>query len=156
VGRWGSALVLAGALCGCAVGPDFKRPVAPADAGYSPKPLAEVSASSPIEGGAAQHFVSGQDVRFDWWTEFHSPGLNALVERAIRANPTIESARAALNQAQELVYAQQGYFFPTLGASYNFERQQLAGNLSGSSAPGVQGNGSSITAVQNPSGTPHL
>jgi NodT family efflux transporter outer membrane factor (OMF) lipoprotein len=42
-----------------------------------------------------------------------------------------------------------------VAAGYQFERQKLAGNLSGSSAPGVQGNGQSITAVQNPTGTPH-
>jgi outer membrane protein TolC len=107
-------------LSGCAVGPDFLRPAAPADAGFAPKPLPTESASAPVYGGAAQHLKSGEDIRFDWWTAFQCPQLNSLVEKALRANPTIESAKAALRQAQELVYAQQGYFFPTVGASYNF------------------------------------
>jgi NodT family efflux transporter outer membrane factor (OMF) lipoprotein len=148
------APALAIVLCGCAVGPDFHRPAAPADAGFAPKPLPAVSASAAVYGGAAQHLVSGQDIPFDWWTAFQSPPLNKLVAQALLANPTIEAAKVALGQVQQLVYAQQGYFFPTVGAGYNFERQQLAGNLSGSSAPGVQGNGTDIAALQNPSPNP--
>jgi outer membrane protein TolC len=145
------------AASGCAVGPDFKRPAAPAGAGYSPTLLSEVSVSAPVEGGAAQHLLPGQDVQFDWWTAFQCPQINSLVERALQRNPTIASAKAALAQAQELVYAQQGFFFPTISAGYSFERQKLAGNLSGSSAPGVQGNGSAILATQNanPQPPPH-
>ncbi len=75
---------------------------------------------------------------------FQSPALNALVQRAFKANPTIASAQAALAQAQELVYAQQGYFFPTIGANYNFERQKIAGNLTLDNAPGVEGNGDNL------------
>jgi NodT family efflux transporter outer membrane factor (OMF) lipoprotein len=93
-------------------------------------------------------------VPFDWWEQFGNAALNSLVEQALRANPTIPAAQAALRQAQELVYAQQGYFFPTVGADYNVERQKLAGNLSGSSAPGVQGNGSNIAAYQNAPSSP--
>lgn len=141
-------------LSSCAVGPDFKRPEAPVDAGFAPKPLPAASVSAAVYGGAAQRLVSGQDVPFDWWTAFQCPELDTLVEKALRANPSIESAKAALSQAQELVYAQQGYFFPTVGASYNFERQKLAGNLTGSSAPGTQGNGTTISATQNPNPSP--
>lgn len=141
-------------LCGCAVGPNFQRPAPPAGAGFAPEPLPLVSASAVVEGGAAQHFQSGQDIRFDWWTAFQSPQLNSLVEKAIRANPTIESAKAALRQAQELVSAQQGYFFPTVGATYTFERQTVAGNEANSVAPGVQGNGTAIEAYQNASPNP--
>ena len=140
-------------LCGCAVGPNFLRPAAPADAGYAPKPLADASVSAPVYGGDAQRFLSGQDIPFEWWKTFQCPQLNTLVEKALRANPTIESAKAALRQAQELVYAQQGYFFPTVSASYNFERQKLAGNLGGNS-PGAQGNGSDIAVPQNPNPSP--
>jgi NodT family efflux transporter outer membrane factor (OMF) lipoprotein len=137
-------------LCGCAVGPNFHRPASPANAGFAPTPLPTASVSAAVYGGGAQRLVSGQDVQFDWWTKFQCPQLNTLVERSLRANPTIESAKAALRQAQELVYAQQGYFFPTVGANYNFQRQMLAGNMSGTSAPGVQGNGTDIAALQAP------
>src|ERR1700728_3627093 len=126
-----SALLVASVAftAGCAVGPRYHRPEAPADAGYAPSPLPQTSASAPVHGGEAQHLSNDRDIPFEWWQLFQSPALDALVKRAFRVNPTIASAQAALVQAQELVYAQQGYFFPTIGASYDFERQKIAGNL---------------------------
>jgi NodT family efflux transporter outer membrane factor (OMF) lipoprotein len=148
------ALATAAAVAGCAVGPNFHKPAAPAGAGYATAPLPQTTASADTLGGDAQRFVTGQDLPFEWWQAFGSAALDSLVEKAFRANPNIKAAQAALRQAQELVSAQQGYFFPTVGADYNFERQKLAGNLSGTSAPGVQGNGSDIAALQNPSPNP--
>jgi NodT family efflux transporter outer membrane factor (OMF) lipoprotein len=150
-----AGLAIMAQLSACAVGPDFLRPDPPKDAGYAPKPLPLKTASAATYGGGAQHFVAGVDIPFDWWTAYQSPALNALVEQAFRANPTIEQAQAALQQAEENVYAQQGFFYPTVQAGYNFERQKLAGNLSGTSAPGVQGNGSAILATQNQAAKPH-
>jgi NodT family efflux transporter outer membrane factor (OMF) lipoprotein len=149
-------VTLAALVASCAVGPRYHQPEAPANAGYAPTPLPEASASAPIHGGDAQRFISGRDLPFDWWQLLQSPALNALVERAFRANPTIAAAQAALVQAQELVYAQQGYFFPTIDANYNFERQKLAGNLAVDNAPGTEGNGDNLNPpVQNPNTAPH-
>jgi NodT family efflux transporter outer membrane factor (OMF) lipoprotein len=140
----------------CAVGPSYHRPEAPANAGYAPAPLPEASASAPVHGGEVQRLVNGRDIPFEWWELFKSPALNALVERAFRVNPTIASAQAALVQAQELVYAQQGYFFPTVAANYNFERQKIAGNLTLDNVPGVEGNGDNLLPpVQDPNNYPH-
>jgi NodT family efflux transporter outer membrane factor (OMF) lipoprotein len=153
------AVVLAGAvvvalISSCAVGPNYHRPRAPEGAGYSPTPLPDTSAAAPVQGGAVQHLVSGRDIPFEWWELFQSPALSSLIEKAFKANPTISAAQASLRQAEEMVYAQRGFFFPTVAADYQFERQKLAGNLSGTSAPGVQGDGSAITALQNPSPNP--
>jgi NodT family efflux transporter outer membrane factor (OMF) lipoprotein len=131
-------------VAGCAVGPRYHRPEAPPNAGYAPAPLLEISASAPVHGGEAQRLVSGRDIPFEWWELFKSPGLNALVERAFKANPTITAAQAALVHAQELVYAQQGYFFPTFDANYNFQRTKIAGNFTLDDSPGTQGNGDNL------------
>jgi NodT family efflux transporter outer membrane factor (OMF) lipoprotein len=140
----------------CAVGPRYHRPEAPANAGYSPAPLPQSTAGAPVHGGETQRLVSERDIPFEWWQLFQSSALNALVERAFRANPTITAAQAALVQAQELVYAQRGFFFPTIGANYNFERQKLAGNLAVDNAPGLEGNGDDLNPpVQNLKATPH-
>lgn len=132
------------AVSGCSVGPNFNKPAAPADAGYTTAPLPQATSSAPVPGGDAQRFVTGQDIAFKWWEAFGSPYLNSLVEQSFRANPTIPAAQAALRQAQELVYAQGGYFYPTVGVDYTFERQQLAGNVAYTSAPGLQGNGQNL------------
>jgi NodT family efflux transporter outer membrane factor (OMF) lipoprotein len=137
-------------LAGCAAGPRWRAPQAPAHADYAPAPLPQASASAAIHGGEAQSFVAGRDIHFEWWELFQCPALNSLIEKAFKANSTIQAAQATLRQAEEMVYAERGFFFPAIDASYQFERQKLAGNLSGSSAPGVQGNGTNIAAVQNP------
>lgn len=129
------------------MGPNFHQPTPPADAGYTTTALPAVTAAADVLGGDAQRFVMGQDVTFKWWEAFGSPALNTLVEQALRANPSIAAAQAALRQVQQLVRAQQGYFFPTVSADYNFERQKLPGNTATSSAPGPQGNGQSIQPV---------
>ena len=135
---------LAALAASCAVGPRYHRPEAPANAGYAPAPLPESSASAPVHGGEAQRLIADRDIPFEWWQLFQSPALDALVERAFKANPTIAAAQAALVQAQELVYAQQGYFFPTLDANYNFQRTKIAGNFTVDDSPGTQGNGDNL------------
>ena len=142
-------------LSNCAVGPRYRTPQAPVNAGYAPAPLPETTASVAVPGGEAQRLVLGGDIPFQWWELFQCAALNALIERALKANPSLPAAQAALRQARELTSAQRGFFFPTVAANYQFERQKLAGNLSGSSAPGVQGNGSDISAYQNPTASPY-
>jgi NodT family efflux transporter outer membrane factor (OMF) lipoprotein len=151
--RFSSAsLLLLATLTGCAVGPDFKRPAAPDANGYAPaSSISEATASTPVLAGESQRFNSKADIPFDWWTLFQSPQLNSLIKRAFKANPSIESAQAALHQAQEYANAQEGFFYPTVGASYAASRNKLAGNMGGNS-PGVQGNGTAIQTYSNSGG----
>jgi NodT family efflux transporter outer membrane factor (OMF) lipoprotein len=149
-------VICAAFAAGCAVGPRYHKPEAPANPGYSPAPLPQTSASTAIHGGEAQRLISGRDIPFEWWQLFQSPGLDALVERAFKANPTLPAAQQALVQAQELVYAQRGYFFPTINADYSFERQKVAGNLTVDNVPGVEGDGKDfLPPVQNLDTFPH-
>lgn len=113
------------ALAGCAVGPDFITPAPPQNAGYAEIPP-NVTASSPGPGGAAQTFVAGRDIPGDWWTLFHSRHINDLVSRALAANPGLQASQAALRQAQESLYAQQGTLLPTVDANASAERQQFS------------------------------
>ncbi len=115
---------------GCAVGPDFNHPAPPAVTGYTRRPLPAKTASAEIAGGEEQSFVPGRDIPEQWWTLFQSPQLNALIEKAIKTNPTLVAAQAALRQAVEQVYAQQGAFFPKLQASFSPSRQQASNVLS--------------------------
>jgi NodT family efflux transporter outer membrane factor (OMF) lipoprotein len=138
------ALALVLTLTACAVGPNYKRPAIPAAAGYAPQALPPKSAAAPGALGSAQSLSTARDIAADWWSVFQSPELDALIKRAFAANPTIDAALAALRQAQENVYAQRGFFFPTLQAGYSAARTKLSGNTASSSAPGLQGNGENI------------
>ena len=141
-------------LSGCAVGPDFHRPAAPHDAGYAPAPLPAASASAPVHGGETQHLVPGGELSFEWWRGFGSPALDALIERAFKANPTVPAAAAALRQAQEIVSAQRGFFFPTFDAVYQGERHKVSGNTENSETPGVQASGTNLLPHQDATGNP--
>jgi NodT family efflux transporter outer membrane factor (OMF) lipoprotein len=124
-GGWLLAIGLA-ALPGCAVGPDFERPAAPDVEGFTSSPLPGKTASTEIAGGEAQRFVQGLDIPGQWWTLFHSEALNALIEQALKNNPTLPAAEAALRQAWENVYAEQGAFFPTAVVGYSPSRNKTA------------------------------
>jgi len=133
-----TALLLLGS---CAVGPRYHTPEAPPHAGYTVQALPESTAAAAVHGGASQHLIAGGDIPFRWWEQFQSPDLNALVATAFAANPTVTSAQAALRQAQESVRAQRGFFFPSIGATFQAERHKVSGNTNSSSTIGVQGNG---------------
>jgi NodT family efflux transporter outer membrane factor (OMF) lipoprotein len=128
-----------GIPAGCAVGPDFKPPAAPANAGFTPagSTAPAATASAPLEGGEAQRFVDGLDIPGQWWTLFESPELNALIERALKHNPTLESAQAALREANENVAAERGALLPSVSGTY--EAQRNRGSLAEFGLPGSGG-----------------
>jgi NodT family efflux transporter outer membrane factor (OMF) lipoprotein len=138
-------------LAACAAGPDFKRPAAPVSSTYTPQPLLPQTASADTLQGRAQSFSGPKQIPRDWWSLFQSAQLNALIERAFKANPDIEAAQAALRSAQQNVIAQQGFFYPTVGVNYSPSRNKLAGNMGGNS-PGLQNNGTLIQTYSNPAG----
>ncbi len=120
-------------LSSCAVGPDFHRPAPPSATSYAPAPL--------VAHDDAQTYVRGQDIPGQWWTLFHSPQLNALVTRALAANPTLASAQSALRVSRENLYAQEGSFFPDLSATFEPTRNKTATrSVSPASGEALNGN----------------
>lgn len=122
------------ALAGCTLGPDFVRPEVAADAGYSTHNLTITARADIDAGGAAQRLIAGMDIPGQWWTLFRSPELNALVEEALRANPDISAAQAALRQANEQVYVDQASLFPVLNGNLSKTRQKVSGTTSGTAS----------------------
>lgn len=120
-----TALILAGLLASCAVGPDFKRPAAPDVPGYTVMPLPAQTASAPTTLGGAQRFNASAAVGARWWRSLNSTKLDALVEQALEANPTLASAKATLRQAQEIHSARAGStLYPQVDASIGAQRQR--------------------------------
>jgi NodT family efflux transporter outer membrane factor (OMF) lipoprotein len=110
-------LVAGTALGACAVGPNFKAPAAPQTDRYTAQDL------------DLQQFVPGQNPAADWWKGFRSSEIDALVDQALRANPTMQAAEATLRQSLENVAAQRGAYFPSAqvsaGASKNRNAVQV-------------------------------
>lgn len=132
-----SAALLAAGLGGCALGPDFKAPAAPATAGdsYTPTPLPQQTASAPGARGAAQQFAFGQEIPAQWWTLFRSPALDQLIRSALEQNPNMAAAEAALRQAQESYNAQAGNLvYPSVNAQLGAARQKTSAVTAGAAA----------------------
>jgi NodT family efflux transporter outer membrane factor (OMF) lipoprotein len=117
----------AAALCGCAVGPDFKTPAAPPTDHYlAGAPVAQ-TAGADTQIGQAQTLVVDQDIPAQWWDLFHSEPLDALVRTALHDSPTIEAAAASLRAAQEGYVAQRGALFPQVSAQFEVQREAEPG-----------------------------
>ena len=129
---WAAGLAACFALPSC-VGPDFALPAAPEIAAFTPdRQPADNSA-----GGTAQRLEIGNKLPADWWALFHSNALNALVERALRDNPNIPAAQAALRVTQANVYAEAGQLLPTAGGNYQGTGGLAASQVSSPLASGA-------------------
>jgi len=120
------ALLLSALLTGCAVGPNFKRPAPPPDQDYGHAPLTGATQGSSGAGGQVQRFLADRDLPADWWRLFQSEPLNDLVTQALRDNPDVAAAQAALRQANELYAAQRATLFPTLQGGFSAQRAKNA------------------------------
>lgn len=126
-GPFTTVMGLALVLAGCAVGPNFRPPPPPFVSGYTPGPLPEQTTTAPVPGGEAQRLVQGMNIPAQWWTLFHSSTLDAIVIAALKANPTLQAAQAALRQAKAELYAGEGAWYPALGATAARTRERISG-----------------------------
>jgi NodT family efflux transporter outer membrane factor (OMF) lipoprotein len=118
VDRWRRAArgmlagILASAVSGCAVGPNFAPAPAPDVDGYVKGKLASPDPGRGATGVAGQHFVTGADVSARWWSAFQSRPLDDLVKQSVDHNPNLQAAEAAIRIAQHNAQAQRGLFLP--------------------------------------------
>ncbi len=114
-------------LAGCALGPDFHRPEAPAGESVlnnKDRPTASLEAD-----GHSQHFDKQADLPAKWWGRFGSKEIDTLVAQALERSPSLKSAQATLRQSQNNLRAGYGVFFPQIGASVQATREVSTINL---------------------------
>lgn len=117
-------------LPGCAVGPNFHRPIAPKISRYTEQPTPKTIPATPTIGGKEQRFHINQKITAQWWTVFHSEALNSLLNEAIKANPDMHAAAANLQMMHEQMRVSRSVFLPTLTGNVIPTRQLTAGVLS--------------------------
>ena len=128
-----ASLLSAVLLGACAVGPDWRGQYPPDIHSLTETPVPTTLGAN----GDVQRLVPGRDIPGDWWTLYRSPALDALVRRALTSNPSLDAAQAALRQAKENVYAQEGSYYPNVSGNFNASRNKTAtANLSPNSATG--------------------
>ena len=116
--RLGSALVLAGALqfVGCAVGPKYRTPVAPAPPTY--KEIGNWKTAQP----------SDQNLGGNWWEIFQNPQLSTLEQQINVSNQNLKAAVAQYQQSRAALRYVRADYYPTLTAGASATRQRYSNN----------------------------
>ncbi|TCW85014.1 ABC transporter permease [Burkholderia sp. SRS-46] len=113
-------------VSGCAVGPDFRTPAAPPTQRYTRGTPPATTASAGGAAGNAQTFATAAHATPRWWTQLGSEPLNRLVDDALRRSPTLDAARAKLDEARRNYVAQAGATqWPSVDAKLSGTREKV-------------------------------
>jgi NodT family efflux transporter outer membrane factor (OMF) lipoprotein len=115
-----AGLIAAGALNGCTVGPDFKRPgwAFPSSWFSGPREAVARPASVPVAG----------PVDVDWWMLFHDPILTGLERRVAAENLDMKIATTRLAQSRAQLGVARASLFPTVGGNVSYVREEASNN----------------------------
>ena len=116
-------------LAGCAIGPKYRRPAAPAPPAYKE--------ASPANGQWKTAAPNEGALRANWWEMFGDPQLNKLEAMVAAANQSVKQAEAQLRQARALVRLNQANYYPTVTGQVS---------ITGSRTPGTLGRGTAATS----------
>ncbi len=114
---WGRRLACGGPpalllfLCGCTVGPNYKRPPVSVPGAYYHAPPAPAA-------------ISLGDQK--WWELFQDPELQNLIRAGLKNNYDVQIAASRILQAQAQVGITRANQFPTLGAGPAITSERLA------------------------------
>ncbi|MGH2843708.1 MAG: efflux transporter outer membrane subunit [Solirubrobacteraceae bacterium] len=104
------ALLLAAALSGCVVGPNYGRPNTPVTKRFA---------------GAEPDVYSSRRSQVEFWKQFHDPILDKLVSNALTANYDLRIAVGRLVQARALRNQSRFDLAPTVTASGGYTKQRV-------------------------------
>lgn len=130
------AILIPLALSACAVGPNYRQPVAP---GAGNATLSESAAVG----------VTPTPLPDKWWQLFDDTNVDRLVEKALANNTDLRVAAANLQRARAALSEARASRLPTGDASASYSRTRIAGNqlTQGGNIPGA-GSITSITTDQ--------
>lgn len=103
-------------LCGCTVGPTYRRPVAEVPTAY--KELGNWKEARPND----QHLGG------NWWEMFQDPQLNALERQVNISNQNLKAAEAQYTQARAALRYNRAAYFPTIDGGVNASRNRISNN----------------------------
>jgi len=119
-----ACLVLLGALPGCAVGPDYKRPQVQITSAYK-------------EAGEWKPAQPQDDLdRGKWWGVFGDPQLDVFLQQVEISNQNVLVADAQFRRAQALVASSRAAYFPTLDAGVSVVRSRSPTGVIGGTTAG--------------------
>lgn len=114
-------------LAGCATGPRFAAPEAPAVTSYT----AQSGSLAATDAAGGQRVIMGHAPPEDWWRLLNSAQLDQVVVLALRNNPSLEAARANLAAAEERIRAAKGARDIQVDAGAQVGRQKYGSSFLG-------------------------
>ena len=127
--------LIATALAGCTVGPDYRPPAAAVPQDYLEQ---DNSAAGPTAAELAR-----------WWRSFNDPELSSLIERAVALNLDVQTAAARIREARSREIVAGAAALPQVDAQASATRQRISENAipippgtglgGGSGSPGAFG-----------------
>ncbi len=105
-------LVIAFFVAGCAVGPDYKRPVVDVPPAYRYE-----------EAGGVREAADSE-----WWKQFNDPVLDQLIAEALANNKSVKIAAANIERAAGILTTTRSALFPQLSYSGTSSRYQISKN----------------------------
>ncbi len=110
------AAALVALLAGCAAGPDYKKPVT------------DMPVSWQVESPWRQSTPNDSADKGPWWRQFGDPQLDALMQQALVASPTLAIASARLAQARAIVQVNSAALLPQVGLNNRDARLRISAN----------------------------
>lgn len=101
-------------LAGCAVGPNYRRPLVSTPAQWT----------APQARGVTKDVEPETDL---WWKFFHDAELDSLIQRAVEANYDLEIASARVEEARASTGAARSSYYPQIGAGVAVNRVRQIG-----------------------------
>ncbi|MDI4656398.1 efflux transporter outer membrane subunit [Xanthobacter autotrophicus] len=118
-----AAVLLASALGGCAVGPEYEAPLLMVPAKWG-------SAQPSVAARSAQSRDNQPPQLGRWWERLNDKALNRLVEEAIAGNLDVATAKARVRAARATYKQAVASLFPTVTGSGSYTRGQDGSNVS--------------------------
>jgi NodT family efflux transporter outer membrane factor (OMF) lipoprotein len=140
--RW-SGLAAAAALAACTVGPNYKTPDLPTPPAYQ-------------ETGAVAGASAATPDLAQWWSQFHDPTLDSLVQRALAGNLDVAAEVSKIREARQQVIIAGAAALPQIDATGSVDNTQLSKNAGFSQLAGAftggggKGAGGSTTGIGLP------
>ena len=122
-----SCVCIAALLAGCDLSPDLIMPDV-----FKPASFKESAAAVDTNAAPVAPATDGKWKRFDdkaqidefaWWRMFSMPELDALMEQAMKDNPTLDVAAERVNNARAMTDSEYAKLYPTVGVGFGPSRQ---------------------------------
>lgn len=113
------------ALAGCTVGPSYQKPLAATPPAF--EEAAQPAAS--VESGAVSAGPADPQVLERWWTVFHDPEMESLVDRALRGNRDLKVAVSRIREARAERQVASAGLIPEVDATAGYNRSLGSRNV---------------------------